>query len=199
MAPRQKAWGQIMTTDMPETDVADEGGETEGGLARRTVLGGAAGGAGVALAAAHGLGGPFPVPEGPALGRRRLRAASTAIARPLLPRGLPDQPTDPVAVHRPAADPEGAAPGAAAEYKPGRSRPGRARASRTRSGNQQHQMWPTPDLGFPDPIVYKIDLLVADARVHHLAGAADRRERPAHGLVRRGRQDRAAGTRGRCR
>src|SRR6188768_4066688 len=56
MAPRQKAWGQIMTTDMPETDVVDEGGETEGGLARRTVLRvGAVGGVGLGLATAQGL------------------------------------------------------------------------------------------------------------------------------------------------
>ena len=45
-----------MTTDMPETDVVDEGGETEGGLARRTVLRvGAVGGVGLGLATAQGL------------------------------------------------------------------------------------------------------------------------------------------------
>ena len=50
-------------------------------------------------------------------------------------------------------------------------------------GNDRHQIW-TSQIQYPDPIVYKIDLLDAIALVHHLEGAADRCQRPAHHLVR---------------
>ena len=153
MAPRQKAWGQIMTTDMPETDVVDEGGETEGGLARRTVLRvGAVGGVGLGLATAQGLVVPVAAAEGPVVDRRGVRRVGDRDRRRApLHRGVPDQPADPGAVQRRAAHPEGAR-ARATDYQDWDQPPGPGPGQQNSLGNERHQIWPSPDRpGYPGP------------------------------------------------
>ena len=167
--------------------------EAEGGndLSRRTLLRfGAVGGLGVGDGRGARTGGTLPRAEGAALARRRVRRDLDRARRPaVLHRGLPDQPADPGAVHGPAADPEGAGADADSRSTPDLDEAARARARRSRtrcatSGTRSGRS----AVGYPDPLVYKIDLLVRTALLHHLAGAADRQERPADGLLRRQRQ-----------
>ena len=160
--PATQPGDKIMTTDMPETDVIDEGNETEGGIGRRTVLRvGAVGGVGLGLATAQGLVVPALQEQGPVVGGRGVLRVRDHDRRPAaLHRGVPDQPADPGAVQGRAADPEGAAP-PESEYedwdKPAGTRAGPAELAGQRAAPDVAE----PDLGYPDPIVYKIDLQVS--------------------------------------
>ena len=149
-------------------------------VSRRTALRvGAAGTAAACLTAAGAFGEPALAQKGLLSGNGVFAAAATAVCRSGLHRGLPDQPADPHAVHGPAADPEGAARRCRSRSTLGWAKPpGPGDGQQNSLGNERHQIWPS-QLGYPDPIVYKIDLLVAHALLHHLAGAADRHERQA--------------------
>ena len=141
--------------------MSEESANTRG-LPRRALLRlGAAGGAGAALVAAQAWAGPLLAQRGLLSADGAFAATSTALGDVIvLHREVPDEPADPLAVQRPAADPEGA--GARCRSRcsaPGGSRRDRDRASRTRCGNERHQIWPS-QVGYPDPIVYKIDVLV---------------------------------------
>src|SRR6476659_3582229 len=161
MAPRQKAWGQIMTTDMPETDVTDEENETEGGLARRTVLRvGAVGGVGLGLATAQGLVVPSLQQKGLWSTDGVFTASATTIGDLLLYTEA--FPTSPL-ILSPFKDelpiPEALSPESG--YQDWDQPPGPGLGQQNSMGNEQHQKWPTSDLGYPDPIVYKLDLRVS--------------------------------------
>ena len=153
-----------------------------GGVSRRTLLRlGAAGGAGAALVAAQGWAGPLLAQKGLLSPDGAFAATSTALGDLMFYiEAFPTSPliltpfTDPLPI------PKALAPGADSRSTARWTKPPgpgtgpaelAAATSSTRSGRARS--------GYPDPIVYKIDLLVADARLHHLAGAADRHERPA--------------------
>ncbi len=124
--------------------------------------------------------------------QRRVRRGCGDHHQRAVPRGLPDQPTDRVAVHRPAAGAEGARAGAAVRVQElGEAARTGSRAAELvgqpaapavagpHAGDPDAELLPGPDRLQDRPAD-------PDARLHHLAGAADRRDRPAHGLVRRG-------------
>ena len=94
-------------------DVMVDGTSESRGMARRSILRlGALGGAGLAFGAVQGVVKPSPRRAGLAVGRRRVRRDRRRAGRRALSRAVPDQPADPVAVQRPAADPQGDEAGA---------------------------------------------------------------------------------------
>ena len=150
-----------MTTDMPETDVIDEGNEKEGGIGRRTVLRvGAVGGVGLGLATAQGLVVPALQDKGLWSADGVFSASATTIGDLLLYTEA--FPTSPL-ILEPFKDelpiPKALAP--ETEYEDWDLPPGPGLGQQNSLGTEQHQMWGPPGLGYPDPIVYKIDLRVS--------------------------------------
>ena len=150
-----------MTTDMPETDVVDEGGETEGGLARRTVLRvGAVGGVGLGLATAQGLVVPSLQQKGLWSTDGVFSASATTIGDVLLyTEAFPTSPLilepfkDELPIPRALAPEE--------DYEEWDLPPGPGLGQQNSEGNERHQHWRAP-IGpeTPDPIVYKIDVKI---------------------------------------
>ena len=158
--------------------------------ARRTILRlGALGGAGLAFGAVQGV-------IRPRLGGVGLLSPDGAFAA-TVDRDLANQlyievfPTSPLILTpftRRAAGPEGAGAGAArASTRAWKKPPGPGRGQQNSLGNQQHQIWPS-QVGYPGPDRLQDRPAGPDARVHDVAGAADRHERPADRVVRRGGQ-----------
>src|SRR3954451_9597458 len=149
----------------------------DGLVSRRVALRlGAAGAAGVALGAAGGLGGPVLARRGLLSADGTLAATGTALADTFFYKE--NFPTSPHILN-PFTDelpiPKAMAP--STDYKSWTSPPGPGLGQQNGSdggyappsdvvggndalGNETHQMWPSA-LGFPDPIVYKIDVKVA--------------------------------------
>jgi FtsP/CotA-like multicopper oxidase with cupredoxin domain len=145
-----------------ESDVMSEESTDAGGMARRTILrAGAVGGAGVALAAAKGLGGPF-------LAEKGLLSADGAFAATSMALGdgglyIENFPTSPL-ILKPFSDPL-PVPMALRPVDPASLTPppGPGPGQQNSLRNQQHQLWPSdiPAIGdwpggSPDPIVYQI-------------------------------------------
>jgi FtsP/CotA-like multicopper oxidase with cupredoxin domain len=136
-----------------------ESSSPSGGVARRSILRiGAIGTAGLAFGAVQGVVRPF-------LGNQALlspdgafAATADALAGVLY---LELFPTSPLIVS-PFTDvlpiPRAMAPIPKSVYSSWKNPPGPGRGQQSSLGNQQHQIWPSR-LGYPDPIVYKIDLL----------------------------------------
>jgi FtsP/CotA-like multicopper oxidase with cupredoxin domain len=132
-----------------------------GGVSRRMVLRlGAAGGAGAALIAAQGLGGPFLSQRGLLGADGAFAATSAALGDKLFyVEAFPTSPlilspfTDPLPI------PKAAVPVPKSEYSAWPKPPGPGVGQQSSLGNQQHQIWPS-QIGYPDPIVYKFDVLV---------------------------------------
>ena len=167
-----------MSIELPARDENETSAEA-GGVARRTVLRvGAVGTVGVGLATAQGLVVPALQQKGLLSADGVFAASATAIGDLLLYiEAFPTSPLILDAVHGRAAGPEGARAGADVGLQQlGAAAGTRARASRTRWATSSTRSGAT-EIGSPDPIVYKIDLLVATHSLHHLAGAADRHER----------------------
>src|SRR4051794_26280618 len=149
----------------------DEEVNSDGRVSRRVALRlGAAGATGVALGAAGGFGGPVLARKGLLSADGTLAAAGTALAGTVFYKE--NFPTSPLILN-PFMDklpiPKALAP--STDYKDWRSPPGPGLGQQNGScddrygtgfdalANEQHQMWPSA-VGSPDPIVYKIDLLV---------------------------------------
>src|SRR3954454_14618423 len=135
---------------------------TESGLSRRTMLRlGAVGATGAALTAAGGLGGPFLAPKGLLSADGAFAATSTAIGDILLyTEAFPTSPLilDPFTDALPI--PKALAPVPKSEYSNWAKPPGPGLGQQSSLGKEQHQIWPTdPRGGYPDPIVYKLDIL----------------------------------------
>jgi FtsP/CotA-like multicopper oxidase with cupredoxin domain len=140
--------------------IAEESTDS-GGVARRTILRvGAVGGAGVALVAAKGLGGPFLAQQG--LGTdSAFAAASVALGDGLFyTEAFPTSPLILTPFIDPLPVPLAARPIAKAVYSAWPQPPGPGVGQQNSLRNQQHQIWPN-QIGSPDPIVYKFDLLVS--------------------------------------
>ncbi len=149
-APQQSAAPDLET----DTD--------SGAVSRRTLLRlGAAGGFGVAVVAAQGLGGPRLQQNGLLSFDGVFDAASTALADTLFYTEV--FPTSPL-IQKPFQDalpiPMAMRPYAPTTYRSWSSPPGPGYGQQNSLGNQAHQKW-SSDVGSPDPLVYKIDVLVS--------------------------------------
>jgi len=127
--------------------------------ARRTILRlGALGGAGLAFGAVQGVVRPRLGGVGLLSPDGAFAATSEDLANQLYFEVFPTSPlilspfTDQLPV------PKALAPVPKSEYTSWKNPPGPGRGEQSSLGNQQHQIWPS-QVGYPDPIVYKIDLL----------------------------------------
>ena len=131
-----------------------------GGVSRRTVLRlGAAGGAGVALVTAQGVGGPFLAQKGLLSADGAFAATSTIVGGLFYIETFPTSPlilspfTDALLV------PKAMRPVPSSEYSTWANPPGPGVGQQNSLGNQQHQIY-SGQIGCPDPIVYLIDQVV---------------------------------------
>jgi FtsP/CotA-like multicopper oxidase with cupredoxin domain len=127
-------------------------------VGRRSILRvGALGGAGLAFGAVQGVARPRLAGDKWLSADGAFAATSDALANVLY---LEIFPTSPL-ILSPFSDelpvPRALAPVSKSEYKSWKNPPGPGRGQQSSLGNQQHQIWPSK-LGYPDPIVYKIDL-----------------------------------------
>ncbi|WP_211880699.1 multicopper oxidase family protein [Pseudarthrobacter albicanus] len=132
-----------------------------GGLSRRTLLRlGAAGGAGAALVAAEGWGGPFLAQRGLLSADGAFAASSTKLGDLLFYTEA--FPTSPL-ILKPFDDmltiPKALAPVSKSDFSSWAKPPGPGVGQQNSLVNERHQIWPYT-IGYPDPIVYKIDVLL---------------------------------------
>jgi hypothetical protein len=132
-----------------------------GGISRRTLLRlGAAGGAGAALVAAQGWGAPFLAQRGLLSADGAFAASSTALGDLLFyTEAFPTSPLilDPFNDRLPI--PKSLAPVPKSEFSAWAQPPGPGPGQQNSLQNERHQIW-SPVPGGPDPVVYKIDLLL---------------------------------------
>ncbi|MGN7251636.1 multicopper oxidase family protein [Arthrobacter sp. SAFR-014] len=138
---------------------------TSNGLGRRALLRlGAAGGAGAALAAAQTWAGPRLAQRGLLSPDGAFAATSTALSDELF--YIEKYPTSPL-ILAPFRDalpiPKALAPVPRSVYSSWRNPPGPGPGQQNSLRNDQHQLWPSR-IGYPDPIVYKIDVLLRTHR-----------------------------------
>jgi len=136
-------------------------GSTANGVGRRTILRlGAAGGLGVALVAARGVGGPLFAQKGLLTPDGAFAQTSMALGDTLFYKEA--YPTSPL-ILSPFTDlltiPKALAPVPKSTFSTWEQPPGPGVGQQNSFGNDQHQIW-TGKIGYPDPIVYKIDLLL---------------------------------------
>ncbi|RAM38756.1 multicopper oxidase family protein [Arthrobacter globiformis] len=134
---------------------------TSNGLGRRALLRlGAAGGAGAALAAAQTWAGPMLAQRGLLSPDGAFAATSTALGDELF--YIEKYPTSPL-ILTPFRDalpiPKALAPVPKSVYSAWKNPPGPGPGQQNSLRNEQHQMWPSK-VGYRDPIVYKIDVLL---------------------------------------
>ncbi len=130
-----------------------------GGVSRRTLLRlGAAGGAGAALVAAQGMGVPFLAQRGLLTADGAFAATSAVLGDTLF--YIEKFPTSPL-ILAPFSDPlpipKALAPVPKSVYSAWPKPPGPGQGQQNSLGNERHQIWPS-QIGYPDPIVYKIDV-----------------------------------------
>src|SRR6478609_4148664 len=130
-------------------------------VSRRTMLKvGAAAGAGVALVAGKALVEPALAQKGLLSGNGVFAGAATAIADLVYVEAYPTSPL----ILEPFKDqlpiPKAMRPCSPSEYLGWKKPPGPGDGQQNSMGNERHQIWPS-QLGYPDPIVYKIDVRVA--------------------------------------
>ena len=139
----------------------EEAATDAGGVSRRTVLRlGAAGGAGIALVTAQGVGVPFLAQKGLLSGDGAFAATSTSLGdKVFYIETFPTSPlilspfTDPLVV------PKAMAPVPSSEYSTWAKPPGPGVGQQNSLGNQQHQIY-SDQIGAPEPLVHKIDQVV---------------------------------------
>jgi FtsP/CotA-like multicopper oxidase with cupredoxin domain len=132
-----------------------------GGVSRRMLLRlGAVGGAGVALVAAQGVGGPLLSAKGLLGADAAFAATSAALGDKLF--YIEAFPTSPL-ILSPFSDPlpipKAMTPIPKSVYSTWANPPGPGVGQQNSLRNQQHQIWPN-QIGSPDPIVYKINQVV---------------------------------------
>ena len=134
--------------------------DEQAGVPRRAILRvGAVAAAGVALYSARALFDPYLAQRGLLSPDGAFAATSMALSDKIY---IEDFPTSPL-ILTPFIDqlpiPKALAPIPQSVYSNWAKPPGPGRGQQNSLGNQQHQIWPG-QLGYPDPLVYKIDLLV---------------------------------------
>ena len=132
----------------------------EGGVSRRTVLRiGAVAAAGATLTAGKALGESFLAERGLLSSNGVFAAASTALADLIYIEAFPISPL----ILTPFVDelpiPKALRPVAQSEYAAWAQPPGPGDGQQNSLGNERHQIWPN-QIGYQDPIVYKIDVLL---------------------------------------
>jgi hypothetical protein len=162
MTAKVPAQGHTGDVDAGGVDVMPEESTDASGVSRRMILrAGAVGGAGVALVAAKGLGGPF-------LSQKGLLTPDGAFAATSVALGdagfyIENFPTSPL-ILSPFTDqlpvPKALRPIPRSTYSAWAQPPGPGAGQQNSLRNQQHQIWPS-QIGSPDPIVYKIDVQVS--------------------------------------
>lgn len=132
-----------------------------GGVYRRTVLRlGAAGGLGAALVAARGFGGPVLAQQGLLSPDGAFAASSTTLGDLLFyVEAFPTSPLILSPFSDPLPIPKALAPVPVSTFSGWAKPPGPGVGQQNSFGSERHQIWPSA-LGYPDPIVYKIDLLL---------------------------------------
>jgi FtsP/CotA-like multicopper oxidase with cupredoxin domain len=143
------------------TEVLDDSPETDrNGVSRRNVLrAGAVGVAAVGLGAGKVLLEPSLRARGLANPDGVFSAASIALADSIYIEAFPTSPLILNPFSDPLVIPPAAKPVPASEYTNWPKPPGPGIGQQNSFGNEAHQLWPSA-IGFPDPIVYKFDLLV---------------------------------------
>src|SRR6478672_7344486 len=139
---------------------SEEAALHQSGISRRTMLKvGAVGAAGAALVAGKAFVEPALAQKGLLSSNGVFAAAATEVANLVYIEAFPTSPLilDPFKDQLPI--PKALRPCAPSEYLGWKKPPGPGTGQQNSLGNEQHQIWPS-QLGYPDPIVYKIDLLV---------------------------------------
>src|SRR6478736_2105815 len=131
------------------------------GLSRRTMLKvGAVGAAGAAIVAGKAFVEPALAQKGLLSGNGVFAAAATEVANLVYIEAFPTSPL----ILDPFKDeltvPKALRPCSSSEYLGWNRPPGPGDGQQNSMGNERHQIWPS-QLGYPDPIVYKIDVKVA--------------------------------------
>ena len=134
--------------------------EVRMGVSRRTLLKlGAVGLAGAAVGAGRAVGAPYLAQKGLLSPDGAFAATSLALTDLVYIEAFPTSPL----ILSPFSDtlpiPQALAPVPKSVYSGWAKPPGGGYGQQNSLGNQQHQIWPN-QMGYPDPIVYKIDLLV---------------------------------------
>jgi FtsP/CotA-like multicopper oxidase with cupredoxin domain len=137
-----------------------EAGSQTGGMSRRAILRiGAAGVVGAGMAGFRDLGLPYLSDKGWLSGNGAFAAVSTALGDALYTEAFPTSPL----ILSPFADdlpiPKALRPTSNAVFTTWSDTPGPAFGQQNSLKNERHQLWPNK-IGYPDPIVYEIDLLV---------------------------------------
>src|SRR4051812_2611519 len=150
-----------MSTFTPSEGRDPEASEP-GGMQRRTLLRlGAAGGLGAALVAARGFGGPVLAQQGLLSPDGAFAASSTTLGDLLF--YIENFPTSPL-ILSPFTDlltiPNALSPVPKSTYSYWARPPGPGLGQQSSYPDDRHQIWPSK-IGYPDPIVYKIDLKVS--------------------------------------
>src|SRR6478736_409384 len=131
------------------------------GLSRRTMLKvGAVAGAGAAIVAGKAFVEPALAQKGLLSSNGVFAAAATEVANLVYIEAFPTSPLilDPFKDQLPI--PKALRPCSQSEYLGWKKPPGPGDGQQNSMGNERHQIWPS-QLGYPDPIVYKIDVKVA--------------------------------------
>jgi FtsP/CotA-like multicopper oxidase with cupredoxin domain len=140
--------------------MSEESANTNG-LRRRTLFRlGAAGGAGAALAAAHTWASPLLAQRGLLSPDGAFAATSTALSDTVF--YIEKYPTSPLILtpfRDPLPIPKALAPVPKSVVDTWSNPPGPGPGQQNSLRNEQHQLWPSR-IGYPDPIVYKINVLV---------------------------------------
>ena len=131
------------------------------GLSRRTMLKvGAVGAAGAAIVAGKAFVEPALAQKGLLSSNGVFAAAATEVANLVYIEAFPTSPL----ILTPFVDkltiPQALRPTSPSEYMGWNKPPGPGDGQQNSMGNERHQIWPS-QLGYPDPIVYKIDVKVA--------------------------------------
>jgi FtsP/CotA-like multicopper oxidase with cupredoxin domain len=159
--PRHRAVKEPPVSTEEPTNDAIETGAAEDGVSRRTLLRwGAIGGVGVGLTAAGGWAGPYLGQKGLLSADGAFGATSTALGDLLFYKEV--FPTSPL-ILEPFKDalpiPEAMKPVPVEEFSRWAYPPGPGDGQQNSYRNERHQIWPS-QIGFPDPIVYKINVVV---------------------------------------
>jgi hypothetical protein len=133
-----------------------------GGVSRRTMIRlGAVAAAGITLTAGRALAEPYLAQRGLLSGDGVFAAAATAITDLVYIEAFPTSPLILTPFQDELPIPKAMAPVPQSEFTNWAQPPGPGLGQQNSLGNETHQLWPTDSrVGYPDPIVYKIDLLV---------------------------------------
>ena len=132
------------------------------GVSRRTLLRlGAVGAAGIALTAGRALAEPYLAQRGLLSSDGVFAAAAAAITDLVYIEAFPTSPLILTPFQDELPIPKALAPIPNSEFTNWAQPPGPGLGQQNSLGNETHQLWPTDSsVGYPDPIVYKIDVLV---------------------------------------